>query len=141
MNDLRGAALACSADAALRAALTEAGFVVTAAPACPDALPAIRHDSWAVVAVDTTTGRDTRAYLNGLPGVRRRQVFVLCVDPAAETGDRFRAWAESADLVVNPSDLPQLRKLVGDALREKTEFYRRFNEIRREAGARLGAHA
>ena len=48
---------------------------------------------------------------------------------------------ESADLVVTPDDLPNLRRLAGDGLREKWEFYGRFEELRREAKGRLGAFA
>ena len=70
-----------------------------------------------------------------------RRCFLQMVDLSKRFGDRFAAWRESAELVVAPEDLPHLRRLAGDGLREKHEFYRRFEELRREAKGRLGAHA
>lgn len=141
MSELRGSALVCSADARLQAAVTEAGFVASVAATCAAALPRLRHEEFTLVVADDTTGRDTASYLQGLAGARRRNVFVLLVSPGVETGDRLAAWSASADLAVEPGDLGHLRRLVGDGLREKREFYRRFEELRREAGGRLGAHA
>jgi predicted secreted protein len=63
------------------------------------------------------------------------------VTPNGPTGDRFAAWSESADLVVKPQDLSNLRRLAVDGLREKQEFYKRFEELRRDAKGRIGAHA
>ena len=141
MSDVRGSALVCSDDEALASAVVEAGFVVTSAPTCAEALPHIRHDTWTVIAIDLTTGRDTLAHLHNLPGARRRELFVVFLDERFTTADRFQAWSESVDLVVNPADLTKLRRIVGDGMRDRDEFCRRFNEIRGEAGARLGAHA
>jgi hypothetical protein len=141
VSDDRGTALVCSADERLQKALVQAGFAVTAAPACADALPRVRHDSWTVIAVDASTGRDTLRYLHGLPGVRRRDLFVVSAGDRFATGDGFQAWSESVDLVVHAADLRDLRRLLADAMRGKDEFYRRFRTIQREAGALLGAHA
>ena len=141
MSDLRGSALVCTENEALQAAVKEAGFVVTAAPTCEQALPHVRHDQWTLIALDQTTGRETLTHLHSLPGVRRRELYVILLDDRFETGDRFQAWSESVELVLHSDDLPNLRRLVGDGMKDKAEFYRRFNEVRNEPGARLGAHA
>jgi DNA-binding response OmpR family regulator len=141
MNEVRGSALLCTEDPRVKAAVAAAGFVPQIAGACSVEFPCLREETYTLVVTDETTGRDTLAYLRGLSGARRRALFVVAVTSRGPTGDRFAGWGESADLVVTPDDLPNLRRLANDGLREKQEFYRRFEELRREAGGRLGAHA
>ncbi len=142
MSEILGSALLCSADERIREALARAGYKVTLAPTCAEALPRVRHDHWSVIALDAGTGRETLAYLHGLPGVRRRDLFVVKFGERFRTGDRFQAWSESVDLVVHPDDgLEQLRRQIADGMKEKDEFYRRFRALQRDAGALLGAHA
>jgi DNA-binding response OmpR family regulator len=141
MNEARGSALLCTDDPRIKAAVAEAGFVPQIAGVCSVEVPCLREETYTLVVTDETTGRETLAYLRGLTGTRRRALFVVAVTSRGPTGDRFAAWSESADLVVTPDDLPNLRRLAGDGLREKQEFYRRFEEMRREAKGRLGAHA
>jgi hypothetical protein len=141
MNEVRGSALLCTMDRGVRDAVVEAGFVPQIAGACTAEFPCLRDETYTLVVTDETTDRETLAYLKGLLGSRRRALFVVAVTSRGATGDRFAAWSESADLVVRQNDLPNLRRLAGDGLREKQEFYRRFEELRREAKGRLGAHA
>jgi len=141
MNEIRGTALLCTEDPRVKAAVTEAGFVSQIAGACSVEFPCLREETYTLVVTDGTTGRETIAYLRGLSGARRRALFVVAVTPGGPAGDRFAAWSESADLVLTPDDLPNLRRLAGDGLKDKQEFYRRFEELRREARGRLGAHA
>jgi hypothetical protein len=141
MSDVRGSALLCTMDRGVREAVVEAGFVPQIAGACTVEFPCLRDETYTLVVTDGTTDRETLAYLRGLSGSRRRALFVVSVVAGVVAGDRFAAWSESADLVVTPDDLPNLRRLATDGLREKQEFYRRFEELRREARGRLGAHA
>ncbi len=141
MNEVRGSALLCTEDARIKAAVAEAGFVPQLAGVCSVEFPCLREETYTLVVTDETTGRETVAYLRGLSGARRRALFVVVVTPRRPTADPFAAWSESADLVVTPDDLPNLRRLAGEGLKEKQEFYRRFEELRREAKGRLGAHA
>jgi hypothetical protein len=141
MSDVIGSALACSADERIQGALARAGYKVTPAPTCEEALPRVRHDQWTVIALDESTGRETLAYLHGLPGMRRRDLFVVSFGDRFETGNRFQAWAASVDLVVHPDDTQNLRRQIADGMREKDEFYTRFRALQRDAGALLGAHA
>jgi CheY-like chemotaxis protein len=142
MSDIVGSALVCSADERIREAVARAGYKVTAATTGAEALPRVRHDHWSVIALDESTGRETLAYLHGLPGVRRRELFVVSFGDRFETGDRFQAWSRSVDLVVHPDDaFEHLRRQIADGMREKDEFYRKFRTLQRDAGALLGAHA
>ncbi|MHC4732577.1 MAG: hypothetical protein ACYS6Z_18565 [Planctomycetota bacterium] len=141
MSDVIGSALLCSADEQVKEALIRAGYKVTPAATCAEALPRVRHDHWTVIALDRSTGRETLEYLHGLPGIRRRDLFVVAFGDRFETGNKFQAWAESVDLVVHPDDCDQLRRQIADGLREKDEFYLRFRTLQRDAGALLGAHA
>jgi hypothetical protein len=141
MSEIRGSALLFTADPRVKTAVADAGFVPQVAGVCSVEVPCLRDETFTLVVTDETTDRETVAYLRGLSGSRRRALFVVAVTPRAPTGDRFAAWGESVDLVVRPEELPSLRRLAGDGLREKREFYRRFEELRREAKGRLGAHA
>ncbi len=141
MSEIRGTALLCTEDERIKAAVAEAGFVPQMAGVCTVEFPCLREETYTLVVTDETTDRETLAYLKGLSGSRRRALFVVALTSRGPTGDRFAAWGESADLVVKPDDLPNLRRLAGDGLKEKQEFYRRFEELRREAKGRLGAHA
>jgi hypothetical protein len=140
MSEIRGSALLFTGDPRVKAAVAEAGYVPQIAGVCSIEVPCLRDETYGLVVTDETTDRDASAYLRGLCGSRRRAIFVVAVSARGPSGDRFTAWSESADLVVRPEDLPNLRRLVGDGLREKQEFYRRFEEARRGARARLGAH-
>lgn len=134
-------ALVCSEDERLAAALRTAGFEVVVAPRAADALSQLRVTSWNVVGLDRAPDLATRAYLDGLPGGRRRDLFVVRFGEGYETGDRFAAWSESADLVVDPTDAPRLGELIAEAVREKDGFYAWFRRVQGAAGGRLGAHA
>lgn len=138
---MAGKALVCTADEPIRAAVAAAGYIVTVAADDETAVPQLRHGKWDLVVLDRVPARETFAYLHALAGKRRRDVFVLTVDERGPTGDRFRAWHESADLIVAPADLERLGALVAEAVDEKDEFYRVFREVQRATGARLGAHA
>jgi len=141
MNEVQSSALLCTEDPRIKAAVEEAGFVPQVAGVCSVEFPCLRHETFTLVVTDETTDRETLTYLRGLSGSRRRALFLVVVTPKGLPGDRFAAWSESAELLLRVEDLPNLRRLVGDGLREKHEFYRRFEEIRREAKGRLGAHA
>jgi hypothetical protein len=141
MSEVRGSALLCTDDPRVKAAVAEAGFVPQIAGVCSVEFPCLRDETYTLVVTDETTDRETIAYLWGLSGSRRRALFVVAVTPNGPTGDRFAAWSESADLVVKPQDLSNLRRLAVDGLREKQEFYKRFEELRRDAKGRIGAHA
>ena len=141
MNEIRGSALLCTADERVKAAVTEAGFVPQLAGVCSVEFPCLRDETYTLVVTDETTDRETLAYLRGLSGSRRRALFVVAIHAKGPTGDPLAAWSESADLLVTPADLPNLRRLAGDGLRGKQEFYRRFEDLRRELKGRLGAHA
>ncbi|MFI5401883.1 MAG: hypothetical protein ACHQ1G_03025 [Planctomycetota bacterium] len=141
MSEIQGTALLFTDDARIKAAVKEAGFSPQVAGVCSVEVPCLREETYTLVVTDDTTSRETLTYLRGLSGARRRALFVVVVTSREQTEDADAAWEESADLLVTPDDLPSLRRLAGDGLREKQAFYRRFEELRREAKGRLGAHA
>jgi DNA-binding response OmpR family regulator len=134
-------ALVCCDDERLAQALRLAGYEVDVAPTATQALPRLRHERWTIVAMNDLPDRDTIGYVNSLPGRRRREIFVLRFAESYTTSDRFQAWNESADLVVQVDDARRLGAIVGEALREKEDFYGWFRRLQDAAGARLGAHA
>jgi len=136
-----GPALVCTDDERVAAAVAAAGYETVPAPVADTALPALRERAFALIAFGAAADRETQAFVDGLAGRRRRDVFVLRCAEDVRTGDRFAAWRWSADLVVHPGDLGDLPRLLAAARREKDGFYGRFREAQVRAGARLGAHA
>lgn len=65
---------------------------------------------------------------------RRKQVVVL-IGSSLNTNDENEAFQHSVDLVVNLSDIANLRPVLRRAVMRKKEFYTPFNESMRAVGA------
>jgi len=134
-------ALVCTKDPQVKKAVNMAGYDVTTVTTGAEAVPLLRNDRWDLVATQRHVDLDIRAFLGGLSGERRRELFLLKVDDHFKTNDRFEAWHESADLVVHTYDLGGLKILIEDAREEKIEFYKSFRQTQRETPSRLGGYA
>ncbi|HEX4086400.1 MAG TPA: hypothetical protein VHY22_15905 [Chthoniobacteraceae bacterium] len=66
---------------------------------------------------------------------QRRNQFVVLIGPNMVTNDEVQAFQFSVDLVFSVSDLANLKPVLRRAVARHAEFYRRFNECLRMAGA------
>jgi len=73
-------------------------------------------------------------YLNHQPMSLRRGMFVVLMSPGLKTRDQMKAFALSADLVVNPRDLNQLTAVLKNSIAEKEKFYKVFMDTMKEVG-------
>jgi hypothetical protein len=69
------------------------------------------------------------------PSTQRRNQFVVLIGPNMITNNEIQAFQYSVELVVSVSDLANFQPVLRRALARHTEFYRRFNECMRMAGA------
>jgi CheY-like chemotaxis protein len=67
--------------------------------------------------------------------VQRRNQFVVLIGPNMITNDEIQAFQFSVDLVFSVSDLANFKPVLRRGVARHTEFYRRFNECLRMAGA------
>ena len=66
---------------------------------------------------------------------QRRNQFVILIGPNMITGDELQAFQYSVDLTVSVSDLANFKPVLRRGLARHVEFYRKFNECLRMAGA------
>jgi len=69
------------------------------------------------------------------PSSQRRKQFVVLIGPSMITNDELQAFQYSVDLVFSVSDLANFTPVLRRSVARHTEFYRRFNECLRMAGA------
>jgi hypothetical protein len=69
------------------------------------------------------------------PSSQRRDQFVVLIGPNMITNDELQAFQFSVDLVFSVSDLANFKPVLRRGVARHTEFYRRFNECLRMAGA------
>jgi hypothetical protein len=69
------------------------------------------------------------------PTAHRRDQFVVLVGPNMITANDMQAFQYSVDLVFSLSDLANFKPVLRRGVAKHTEFYRRFNECLRMAGA------
>ena len=69
------------------------------------------------------------------PGAQRRDQFVVLIGPNMITNDELQAFQYSVDLVFSVSDLANFKPVLRRGVARHHEFYRRFSECLRMAGA------
>jgi hypothetical protein len=69
------------------------------------------------------------------PSSQRRNQFVVLVGPNMITNSEIQAFQYSVDLVVSVSDLANFKPVLRRGGARHQEFYRKFNECLRMAGA------
>jgi hypothetical protein len=69
------------------------------------------------------------------PSSQRRNQFVVLIGPNMITNNEIQAFQFSVDLVVSVSDLANFKPVLRRGVARYQEFYRRFNECLRMAGA------
>jgi DNA-binding response OmpR family regulator len=139
-----GTALVCEEDTQLKSAvsaiLKELGYHVTEVPSARVALKRMRFHIYDVVVLnesfDATSPdvNDVLKYLQGLSMVVRRQTFVVLLSSRYQTMDNMASFYQSVNLVINPSNQADIRKILERGIESQVSFYRVFYEAQRKAG-------
>ena len=71
-------------------------------------------------------------YLNSLAISIRRNIFLVLVGDKFKTMDNMRTFVESANLVINPVDMPKLTLILKNSLSDHEKFYKVFFDTLKE---------
>ena len=117
------------------AALTQLGYRVDIASDLRAAATFLAKGQHAVAVVerglagDEQAGSKVLAALNGLPGRRRRELFVAYVSADTATMDPGSAFAHGVNMTVNRADAQSFGELLTAGLSERDEMYRIYREV------------
>lgn len=142
VDDGRQTSLVCLADGAAATAITTAlevmGYVVKSAGNVEQALLNMRYHLFDVVVVDD--GFDPPGepgvldYFCQLEMVSRRRIFVVLIARQFRTMDNMSAFHQSVNLVINPTSLDEVEKILVRGIQEHEDFYAVFNDSLKETG-------
>ncbi|MFW6147192.1 MAG: zinc-ribbon domain-containing protein [Thermodesulfobacteriota bacterium] len=79
-------------------------------------------------------GNPITNYLNRLSMSVRRQIYLVLISNRFKTMDNMTAFAMSANLVIHPDDLANLRLIVKKGTSENEKFYKVFMDTLKEIG-------
>ena len=114
----------------VRSSFKDLGFKSHAADADDGALERLRYTQYNCVAVQEDFAGSTLKsnavinYLAPLPMPQRRNSFICLIGDSFKTLDAMQAFTQSVNVVVNPSDLPNLTAILKKGLSEFEMMYR-----------------
>lgn len=121
-------------------AINELSYKAISASSIPEAMEKLLlHHFDLIVLSDEFDGKDIASspitnHLNKISMSTRRQIFLVLIGDKFETMDNMTAFAASANLVVNSSDLPDLTLILKKAMNDNNQFYKVFMDTLREIG-------
>jgi CheY-like chemotaxis protein len=121
-------------------ALAELGYKVVQPPSMHEATSKIRlHPFDMIILCDGFDGKGFDGnpitnFLNRLSMSVRRKIYVVLISERFKTMDDMTAFAMSANLVVNPKDLPNIRLILKKRTSETEKFYKVFMDTLKEVG-------
>jgi len=122
------------------AALDALSYKSIVAPSINDAMAKLRlHNFDLVMLSDGFDGQGLSNnpivhYFNHLSISVRRKIFLVLLSDSLKTMDNMMAFSLSANLVINPEDLPKLGLILNKALTDHEKFYKVFIDSLKEAG-------
>jgi hypothetical protein len=121
-------------------ALAELGYKVVQPPSLHEATSKIRlHPFDMIILSDGFDGKGFEGnpitnYLNRLSMSVRRKIYLVLISERFKTMDNMMAFAMSANLVVNPEDLPNIRLILKKSASDNEKFYKVFMDTLKEVG-------
>ena len=137
-------ALICDNDqsnqALLKVTLKELGYWSSIGKDPGDALEKMRFTHYDLVVLNDGFGglslseNPVLNYIQTMPIATRRNIFVSLIGPQFRTYDNMTALSESANLVINQKDMPNIMTILKSSISENERFYAVFHEILDSAG-------
>ena len=121
-------------------AINELAYKPISASSIPEAMEKLLlHHFDLIILSEEFDGKDIEnnpitKHLNKLSMSTRRQMFLVLLGDQFNTMDNMMAFGASANLVVNPSDLPDLTLILKKAMNDNNQFYKVFTDTLREIG-------
>ncbi len=131
-------ALICESDAniltKIKTALEKLGYQTAEPKSSRDVLKQMRFHVFDMVVIDEmfdTNDPDINNvmnYLEQMPMVTRRNIFVALVTERFRTMDNMSAFNKSVNIVINTDSIDETEKILKSGLAENEAFYRVFKE-------------
>ncbi len=124
----------------INSALEQLSYKPVLPSSATDAMSKLRFHNFDLIFLsDGFDGQDLERspvihYLNHLSMSVRRTIFLVLSSQKFKTMDNMMAFGKSANLVVNPDDLPNLPLILKKAISEKEKFYKVFMDTLKELG-------
>jgi predicted Zn finger-like uncharacterized protein len=121
-------------------ALEELGYKVVQPMSLPEAMSKIRLHPFDLVILSDgfdqmgLEGNPIINYLNRLSMSVRRKIYVVLISTKFKTMDNMMAFTMSANLVINPEDLANMRLILKKGTSENEKFYKVFMDTLKETG-------
>lgn len=121
-------------------ALEELAYKAIVPSSTSEAMSKIRlHHFDLIILSDGFDGQDltnspVTHYLNHLSMSIRRKIFLVLLSNKFRTMDDMMAFAKSANVVVNPADLPNLSLILKKAVSDNEKFYKVLMDSLKEVG-------
>lgn len=129
-----------SYQASIQKALESLGYKAVLVRKPEEALERMKVVQYQVVVLNEDFGGGSASnnailmHLQDMPMVSRRNIFFVLCSKNLKSMDNFMAFVNSANLVINLSDLPNLSNILKRAIEDNKQFYRVFRDCLRESG-------
>jgi len=118
-----------------RITLRELGFKLHTAENSDVAIERIRYNTYDIIVIqDTFAGSTLKSnivlnYLTALPMTQRRPSMIILIGSGFKTLDAMQAFAQSVQLVVNTTDLPNLTAIMKKSWAEFQNLYKVYKDV------------
>ena len=120
--------------------LEELSYKPIVAPSIREAMGKLRlHHFDLIILSDGFDGQNLEGspithYLNHLSMSVRRKIFFVLLSDTFKSTDNLMAFTLSANLVINPADLSNLRLILNKTIPDHEKFYKVFTDTLKEVG-------
>jgi len=114
--------------------LKDMGYKTVQAKNSNEATRMIRFHPFNIAVIDETFDLQTKekkhilSYLKNLPMSSRRNIFVAYISDTYKTNDHMGAFCQSVNLMINRNQIPELKTIMPQAVKENESFYAVYQE-------------
>lgn len=118
----------------IAAALKDLKYAVDTSPNTDDAFEKVKFNNYDLVFLNERFGGSNPEdnvflqHMQRMPMTTRRNIFLALMGKNLETMDNMQAFDKSANVVINESDLPNLRAILKKSIAANDQFYKVFKE-------------
>ncbi|MBF0607873.1 MAG: hypothetical protein HQL61_10040 [Magnetococcales bacterium] len=121
-------------------ALRELNYNIRVAKDIDDVYECLKYQRFDVIILNDSFGggssenNEVLDYIQTMPIAERRLIFVALVGNAYKSLDNMTAFAKSVNVVINDTDLANLKAMLKRAIADNDNFYRVFKSVLTELG-------
>ncbi len=124
----------------IQAVLDELGYYVHVAATPDNALDKMRYNRYDLIIINEAFGGCNSSnnpvlnYIQPMPMSTRRNLFCVLIGDNYRTMDNMAAFSQSVNLTVSSEDVPNIKKILSNAIADNDKFYKVFKETLKETG-------